>query len=624
MSQISNPSDSSAGQTIQVEALIVQTQPGRGRETAERCYLVTIRATADGATIGPPRPIPGPSSLADMLWDAPTCERVRTLRLFTLRGWPDWVLCGLTELLDAGRIVYRYLTLDGARSTLRGHLSGRPILVTSLPCWTGPDWRLWAESIGTGEGIPVPTGPEWECISTENIHYVRTVAAVCAACATLDSGALATTASAQARQLWRRWLGLQVPCRSKDKRIGNGSYKETWKCVPLADTPSSACAAARLASYGLPITQFQAGHAGARVYVWDIQSAYLTALLHAPLPAIYGASWPRPRLDALTEQAASGTALALVRIAAAKRALATKISGRTEFCCGTFWTWLCGRELEAALRAGLVTDCEHMYTWRSVRYDEETAHCLMQLGQELDRTGRQTARKLWRSCYSSICGSWATWVQTWRDTGRKSPLGPWASWTEHDPQTGSAIHWRAVAGRVQVRETIGDGNCARPIAYACVTAAVREAVEIVRRNAPLGSVLCCAMDAVWLSERGHRWMAKCASINDFGPWTWKHKETYEDLWMDGDSRAVAQVGGSLIPVCPGVPQDAVIEPDGRARWRVAAPWYYGGKPSATKGVAYRSCVWNAERLVRACDYPLREARPWLEMSGGAMREELLI
>ena len=608
-----------------VKAVIVLVQPRteRGREIADKVWLVPASADQRAATVSAPVTLARPEDFADTLLGLPDIGTKRTINLWFAQGWPDWILSGFTDAIDTGAVVYRAINLDGQKSTLTGSLRGRPLRVSSMRNWTGHGCQDWhAQAVAQA---PQLVAYDRACAALPHLQrvYLEIMAAIIQATQALDTGPLCPTPGGQARAMWRRWLGPQVPIMDNDQCEGDWRDECKWETIPLPYAPKTAKLASRLACYGLPVQQFQHGHSGAPVYVWDLSGAYLTALCHTPLPAVYCKTCSKGTIADLKCPQRPYVALALVRLRPSARAWPTKYEGRTEWCAGDFWTWLCGDELTQALASDSVIDVDCVYLWNALTREEQYASAICNVRDNLRGSDALVAGLLWRTLYAALVGGWAAWAREWVDVDDPSPHGRWASWDRYDHHYLIDYAYRSIAGRVQRRRLVGDAPSARPIAYACITAAVRSAVEKCRACLPPGSVLAVCADAIWVTARGHERMRDAGFRKLLEPYAWKHKLTYDDVWMDGDSRAVARIGNELFPVVPGVPVDARIGRDGRGRWAITEPWHLGGRPSALEGVRSRTLSWDGKRHMKRNAGPLREAPAYMELSGGVLRDELL-
>lgn len=603
--------------------LLAQGTAGTNSERLKACWLVPLTVTETTASVGEPISVDCVETLAELLIGKELSPGRGVVTVWTPAGWREWSMCGITKLIDQRRITYRALTLDGERSSLTGQLDGRPLVLCSLAAWTGGNWRQWHEKCLQSQAHPVQIHPGCSALPDNLVGQARTTAAIVRAVVTLQAGPVRSTPASQGRQLWRAWLGPQIPryCDPPSASAPSGGCK--WETIPIKGCPPTATWSARQGSYGLAVRQFQRGRVNGPVYVWDIQGAYLTALCRAQVPVVYDGEVHKPTIKRLRALAANRVVCGLVHIDSESAAYPVRRSGKVDLAVGRFWSWLTGEELWHALSHNHVNACHVAHHWHGHLRPQNEAAALCSVADLLKQSEGPLTVAVWRTLYASLVGSWAAWKREWEECHLAPPLGRWASWLEQDRNFGIDYRYRAVAGRVQRLSLVEGADCARPIAYAAVTAAVRAAIERCRSCLPLGSVLAVCADSLWLSERGHAAMEEIQRGQGQRSWRWKLKETYDDAWMDGDSRAVVRIGDRLAPVVPGVPHEAVVGSDGKGRWKVLEPWHVGARRKGANDVAYTTLTYNVARHQKENSRPLRESQPWIEMRDEDVPTELV-
>lgn len=577
----------------------------------------------DGLRYYPPLDGSGPENLEIFAEEA--LKAKKRLTLWITRGWVDFVLCGLSELMDAGKYVADWMSLDGNKVIVRGILNGGSVNTTSLGCFTGGSWDAWRRQCEEDKsGVVDYIAPLFR--SEDERLAVWTMATCLSAAASLTAGPQRLSMGAQARSLWRVWLGPQLKEAPRFDRNGNPKKGESAGTfiAPLPSRPRDARQAERQCCYGLVREQYAHGRVDETVYAVDIQSAYLAGLVSMKMPVCYVGKVIHPTSQQLAERLETQTGCALVRLHSEGMAFPLRWQGKPARATGVFWTWLAGEDLNTACDHGLVDEVEKAYLWAAVEYRPEQVLGLMMMKPRMAAKSMTGHVAFWRSCYSALMGGFAQWRRVWVDEERPSPAGRWATWVQFDPKLGELVRYRSIAGRVQRRVDKGDAPESVPLVYANVTAEVRQMVNRIALDCPKNSLLAVCADCLWVTAAGlktchklvRRVAAKGVSVGV--------RETFDQVWMDGRGRAVVQMDGRRFPVLTGVPTHSEVGPDGRSRWIVTEAWNAPGGPDRVEGVKIGTASFDAGKLVRENDYPLVWESPWLTINNAQMREDLLL
>lgn len=551
--------------------------------------------------------------------------RCKSLTVWLPRGWIDLVLSGFTSLFDSGQYTYRFGAIDGAKVVFAGKLSGKSVNLTSFASWTGGAWDAWRDAIAEDATVAAHTVLKGS-ISPQDQFLVSMVATVLASCDALAIGPPRLSMGSAGRAVWRSWLGPVTQSSEivRGKRGHKAKVKVTESVCPLPGRPRAAAASERQCCYALPREQYLRGHVGGPVYVVDMRCAYLTGLLMSPVPTCYSRRVSACDAKSLASQLEGMTGAALVSIDSPDRPYPVRLHGRPGRAVGRYWTWLAGEELRTALAAGHVSECNTAWLWHCTQYPLATVRLILSLRDECKERGWTGLAAFWRSCYSSLIGSFAQWRREWVDSPVPAGFGPWSSWSHYDPHTGEQSRYRSIAGRVQKQVLAGDAPGALPLVYAITTGTVRTMTQRVTETFPEGSLLAQAADALWLTEAGWQHARETAGGLEARDCGLRAAARYDDAWLDGRGRAVVELGGRRTAVVQGVPGWSEMDAEGRCVWRTVAPWSKSGAPSADTGVLLGRGTFKADRLIKDNSYPLRAVRPWIELAGGELREELLL
>lgn len=584
---------------------------GRWRELKSGSYMdspVPIVSVADWQEV-----------LPDLVHEHGDCT------LWLARGWADLVALGLTALLDAGHLTWRYFSLDGSRISLTGALRGRPLRITSLSNWTGGRWDAWSEKVAADAAArKVSLWPRE--ISAGCQTYWGSVIGIVEAARALKAGPQRCSAGGQGRGIWTSWLGYRceiVRRPPKDGKREKGAKKE---CIvaPIPQRSRASADAERHAAHGLVREQYGRGRSSGKVIVIDMTAAYLVGLLGQRLPVAHLARVASPTLDEARAWCQTECVVACCRIATEELPYLVRQHGRPARAIGQFWAWLTGSELKRGLELGTVREIAFADRWMARTLEKDAILAAAGARGIFYGHNARTEAAAWRSMYAALVGSFAQWRREWVDVDRPHPFGRWASWVETDPKTGEMTPMRAIAGRVQRQTILGEAPHAVPIMYATVTSFVRYVLDSLRRAIGPENVLALACDAAWVTDAGYERYLEMGSVAGKDISRLEVKAEYDRVWLDGRGGAVVEIDGQRYPLCAGVPSWIAAGADGVARWHHGGPWTEGGKPSADAGARLIESTYDCDRFVRRYDFPLEVVSPWIRLDQPCLPENLLL
>lgn len=596
---------------------------GSERLIATRKVVTAIIDEKDGGNIYESVPFDDGNHLAEILTEGR--HGFKSLQLWLVRGWTDFVLSGLAQLADQKRLTWKWISLDGARLLLDGKLDGKPIKITSLAAWCGSRWDMWRDSV-LQEKFVMEAVRGAGVTDLEQQIALGSVLTILGASRVFQTGAVRLTMAAQARAWWRAVLGPRyemAPDAKAAKRKGAQPKKEIV-VAPYPFRPSAAVSAERQCCYGLQREQYMSGAIDGPVEVWDMKCSYLAALVSTPVPVACLPLEVTPRISDMAAWAPEHTMCALVHLDSPDAAYPVRIGGKPGRAVGSFWTWLCGVELAQALHMGRVRACQFCWRWRHQIPDQREANRLLLSIDDLGRKGYPAHRAYMRSMYSSLVGQWARWSRIWKREDRPNQWGRWSTWTGYDSDTGELTRWRSVAGIVEKRVDIGDAPGALPIMYATVLSTARSTVDHAAQVIGWQHVLAICADALWLTKTGADRLRRLIDADPLDIGECRQKEVYDRVWLDGNGHAVVEREGKRWPVMTGIPTYAYVDETGRSRWQVSSPWMERDIPDANSGVRVTGATFDAGRLVRDCSHKPIVAYPWLELNSAQLREELLV
>jgi hypothetical protein len=515
----------------------------------------------------------------DALLDAQLIHR-GPMTIWMRRGWDDLVLTGLADIIDRGRISYKYMNMHGHRLILRGTYGGRALAVTSFGNWTGGplvgwDRGAWAsttsrmhQSVTTALRSSAVPGSESE------LDSLACWCAIAGTCDALGAATVEPTAAVAGQGMWRRWLGPRLEAEEKASGRGKnrGKPATTIAVAPWPYRSASARQSERHACYGLIQRQYRVGAVTGPIHVVDLRASYWQALAEMAFPLRCRKKLHRPSPIELGKHLLSGPGLALVYIETSEIPYPARRRQRVAPALGRYWTWLAGAELVMALVSGAVLTVESAFVWTGASVSASGRECMTSVMRTLSAPGASTSRSAWRAMYSALVGSWAGRRRQWRDVPPRAGCDRWGQYWRANSRTGKIAACRAIAGRHQELVEVDDATSSVAMAYGCVTAWVRCAMASLRDLVGAPNCVALVADSLWVTEDGLAALRAAATPGQWPHDCWAVKATYDIVWMDGGSRAVLERGGMRILRSPGFPDGWLVSGEDRAEHLASPRW----------------------------------------------------
>lgn len=516
---------------------------------------------------------------------------VGTLTVWLARGWEDFVLLGLAELVNKGSIVYKYLQLDSRRFLLRGSAGKKKIVVATLAAFYGNSLpeeavlendrqfgRGWIEREAALSGLSAE-------LKSASVRAIGAWLGIKSLCETTCLRCVPATPAALGLAVWRTWLGPRVQVTESPAKAPHGNKACGAKTIvtPSPFFPAGCLGAQRQALYGLPLCHKWRGNVSEKVTVVDVRSAYLQGMVNALLPGVYTKKLYRPSISELCEalKASVGLALCYCRTGTAPQPIRR---GRQLGCAvGNFWTWLCGADLVRAVAVDAVQAVDCCYLWRGVRVDERAARLATSVSATLRAESRPLSSAVWRTAYSALAGQFAAHARRWEDCDRPTGHGRWGAWVGGDHITGQPLYWRSVAGRVQRLVSSEATSSAVPLFLAVVLAEVRRHLAFLSTIVGEENVVLAQCDALWVRPAGVERVKAAFTKGTLSREQAAIKQTYDRVVLDGRATLAAWQGERAVLLAPGLPTLCALPADGKLQTSAQLPWHYYSSPQARNG-----------------------------------------
>lgn len=172
------------------------------------------------------------------------------------------------------------------------------------------------------------------------------------------------------------------------------------------------------------------------------------------------------------------------------------------WCVGSFWTVLCGPELNRAIDDGHIKAVGEIYAYFPGRLFKGYVDYFHGLRMHYRENGKLAPERFAKLCMNSLAGKFGQRNGQWEFTKHGSEHPRWGLWTEVNAQTGEIRNFRAVAGDVQINSLGTESLQSAPAIEAFINAHAREYMRKVRRKLPSGSCLYQGCDSLHVLPAG--------------------------------------------------------------------------------------------------------------------------
>jgi len=239
------------------------------------------------------------------------------------------------------------------------------------------------------------------------------------------------------------------------------------------------------------------------VYHLDVASLYPAIMREHPMPCRFLSYWPQQTVKQLVSRMRTACCAARVHIVSRDMAYPVRVNGETVYATGSYWTYLCGVELERACERGHVVRCGEVSVYAQGAIFSKWVDRVWSLRRDAETKGDAVAVAVWKMVANGLSGKWAQKKQRWVD--RPDVVAPvaWGGWIDVDADDGTTRHFRAIASQTQQQKTGGEGRGAFCIISAAITSAARERMRAYRELMPAKTVLYQDTDSLFCLADGY-------------------------------------------------------------------------------------------------------------------------
>jgi hypothetical protein len=206
--------------------------------------------------------------------------------------------------------------------------------------------------------------------------------------------------------------------------------------------------------------------------------------------------------------------VAAVRVCTSSSTYPVRCGKRVLQAVGTFWTVLCGAELERAISSNHVDKVGRIQCYKCAPIFRHWVDYWWRRRVDATLNGDKAGAFYVKRILNSLSGKFAQSGKRWVDRHNVRAPKRWGEWTLHDFDSNTDHYFRSVAGNAQ--ELIEDGmpQYCFPAISAFITAAGREYMRTIRLRLPERSVYHQATDSFALSGKAYNQLKREGMLDD--------------------------------------------------------------------------------------------------------------
>lgn len=401
-----------------------------------------------------------------------------------------WALC-----MDRKFNITRYVVEDPPTIISAENKLGRIKLVDTLNYWP-----MALEKLGQSGQWPKLRMPTNEDSRSTWIEYCRR-----------DVDILAQHLSALIEGIASQNLGNFQPTASG---IAWGAYRHRFMAHKIiVHDNASALAIERGSYYGGRCDVWRLGKVDQKVCVLDVNSLYPYVMHEFPYPFRLRAVDQKPSIASLANPPKDCEAAALVRLNTPLAEFPVKRDGETLYAVGGFDTYLCGPELQRALRIGIVKKVFAL-AWYEVAYlfqDFVEYFCGRKIASKA--SGDLPSETLAKLMVNSLSGKFAQRGVRWQDDSEAVPEYAFGSWTDHGKGVGPPIEYRSIGWKVQRKVSGKEWYDSCPAISGWITSHAREYMQRLRAIAGIAQCFYTDTDSLHTTVEGMERLKSCGYLH---------------------------------------------------------------------------------------------------------------
>lgn len=270
----------------------------------------------------------------------------------------------------------------------------------------------------------------------------------------------------------------------------------------LIDKDPLATKICREAYYGGEVKLFRPGRHDGPIYEIDVNAAYGWAMASQMQPVAHCTNMREPSVAQLESSMRLWWHAAVVRVESDSLLLPVRRKGFVRYPTGSFWTTLCGPELDDAMRAGVIKEVYCAAVYRNGRPFSEWVSQRWEHRKLCRESGDKLTAGFHKNLAVSLYGRWAMKTSPWNDLIGENARLPFMRWTHVDMPTGKVTERRSVGWCVQEKADPEEHSDSLPAIAANVTSHVRKLMRHLRSVAGRQNVLWQCVDCLHVNQEG--------------------------------------------------------------------------------------------------------------------------
>lgn len=250
------------------------------------------------------------------------------------------------------------------------------------------------------------------------------------------------------------------------------------------------------------------------VYHLDIQSHYPSVMFMNRFPTFRVSYCRHPCKDKAFYYLRNERCMARVYIKDSPEDFPVKVNGRLVFAKGSFWTTLCGPELQRAVDGGYVAEVREMAIYDLDFIFQKWVMRFWHMKLKAKIEGNHNELQFANMILRALSGKFAQGGLHWIDRPLMSSPMDWGQWYYQDYPGNQTRQFRAVAGNVQEKVYCEPPSWGFPAISAWITSHGREYLRNLILICPPKSVLHVATDSLHVTEAGFDALNRAKKINE--------------------------------------------------------------------------------------------------------------
>jgi hypothetical protein len=333
-----------------------------------------------------------------------------------------------------------------------------------------------------------------------------------------DLGNLRSTLASQAFAAWRHGRMDCPVVFSGDRAVQANERKAYWGGRRIlkfrgAIVPEGLGGLASMTGIDPALPVLEAGP----VYQLDVRSCYPAVMHSEEFPVAFRGFRKSPPVDRVRQWMASYGVLAQVLISSTNHVYPRRLEDRVSWCRGKFLTWLCGPELELAIKRKEVKEVDWCQLYTMGRPFRTFVELAWKMRDAHKQAGQPLLDAASKNMANALHGRFAIRSGGWRIVPGMAPVPPWGTKPRLDVDSGAYRLFRGIGCAMQIRDPASEPEEGFPAIAAWVTAYARQRIDAAALVAGRKAVLYEDADSLHVTAEGYRRLERDGWISEDQP-----------------------------------------------------------------------------------------------------------